>query len=62
MDVVGLIEGFGGLFFLMVKRKSDVATAEYSCGVTVLARASPSVFLHDAIDFIVSGDFLRCLV
>ena len=62
MDFMRLTECFADLLFLMVKHKSDVATGQYSSGVTVLARASPSVFLHNAIDFITSGNFLRCLV
>lgn len=62
MDVVGLIEGFGGLFFFMVKCKFDVVIVEYFCVVIVLVRVLLSVFLYDVIDFIVLGDFLYCLV
>ena len=45
VEAVGSTEGFVGLFLLMVKRKSDVATAEYSWWVVVPTRTSPSVLL-----------------
>lgn len=62
MDVVGLIEGFGGLFFFMVKCKFDVVIVEYFCVVIVLVRVLLSVFLYGVIEFFILGDFLRCLV